>query len=146
MDQTEARKTTILVLVGLALLLILLVIPSLILGNAKTVSLPAGSPFGGQISQYMGMPDDQHNLAVEGKDFAIDNTLYFSGNAWALVHFKALTSRAGDGGYAIFHKQKGMYAMALSPSSAFMSTYLQGMPDDLVAYLHNQGVVYEPSL
>jgi hypothetical protein len=144
MNQTELRGTTRLAIIGLILLLAFFVVPPLVTGNARIVSLQKGSTFGGQISQYLGIPSDQSDLAKEGKDFSIDKSTYFANKAWVLVHFKALTERVGEGGYAIFQKQDGVYNMVLSPSTTFMSTYLTDLPHDLVAHLYTEGLVYEP--
>jgi hypothetical protein len=118
----------------------------MITGNNKVISLSKGTTFGGQIAQYMGIPAEHKDLAVEGKDFTVDKSIRYANDTWAVVHFKTLTDRVAEGGYAVFHKEHGIYTIVISPSTSIMSTYLHGMPDNLVAYLYKQGVVYEPDL
>jgi hypothetical protein len=109
MNQTEIRKTFMLVVVGIVLLIASLTLPPMITGNSKLVSLSSGSTFSGQISQYLGIPDGKKDLAVEGEDYAIETTAYFANKSWAVVHFKALTDRVAEGGYAIFEQKNGMH-------------------------------------
>lgn len=141
MNQNEIRKTVVLTVLGLSLLLASLVAPSIIAGSDKVVSLPVGSTFGGQISQYMGVPEGQTDLAKEGTDFSLDKSTFFANKTWAVVHIKALSNRVAEGGYALFQKKNGVYTLVLSPSTIFTDTSLTGAPDDLVAYLHTQGAV-----
>jgi len=133
------RSGTKLIIVALLLLIALAVRP-IILG-AKLVKLPSAPPLTGQVSQAF-TSGDTATLPRQGKDYQLQNTLYFDNRQWVVTTAKALNTTTNDS-MLILHRQDGIYKVVMGPGSAFPSTQISVLPADVANYLTNLGAVYE---
>lgn len=130
-------------IVFVLLLLVLINIKPVLFGGAKVVTLKSAPPLTSQISQAFTSSANTGPLPVSGKDYTLTDTKYFDNRQWVVTSIKPLNQTITEG-MAILQLQHGIYTVVLGPGTAFASTDVQTMPADLVQYLNQVGIIYDP--
>lgn len=125
-----------------AIALGLVIARSALIANAPQIKLQGAPALTGVISQSLATSSTD-SLPISGRDYRIGEITYFSGQTWLVVPLIPVSNSANSG-YVIMHKTTDGYSVVLGPGSIFASDTTSGMPQDLVAYLKDQGLFYEP--
>ncbi len=125
----------------IVLLIALIFMRSIVFGGATPIQLNSAPALTGQISQALAS-SRTNTVAVYGKDYKLDNTIYFENKTWVVTNIVGLGTITD--GVVVMNKQAGIYQVVLGPGSSFASTSLQGLPSDVAQYLNQKGLIYEP--
>ena len=126
----------------LTLIVLLLSLRPIILGT-PIIRLNTAPKLTGQIALSY-TSTSQQALPIAGKDFTLSNVQYFDNNQWIVANIKPLTARLPEGGMVVLGLNDGVYQVAVGPGTAFSSTSLQALPNDVIQYIRGIGAVYEP--
>lgn len=129
--------------VVLAVIIIALMLTrSVMFGGARPISLTAADPLVGRISQALATGNSTE-LAVPGRDYTLKNTTYFEDKTWVVTTI-APVGGSSYSGMVVLHKSDKVYDVVLGPGTAFSSTELGTLPNNIVLYIKAHGVVYDP--
>ncbi len=143
-DRVEVHNIPALVVILIVVIVGGYVLKISVLGGANAVQLRPAVGFSGVISQSLASSNSKTALPSYGMDYTLTNTAYFDNNAWVITSIVPQDTTSNQS-IAILHKNQGIFRVILGPGTAFASTELGGLPNDVVDYLHKLGVVYEPA-
>ena len=130
---------------GMIILVVLLLLTAryLILGGAsKEVRLDAAPALSGVVSQSLAASQHASDLPLAGRDFTLQNIRHFDSQQWVVAKVQPV-GNTFDPSLVVLEKINGSYEVVLGPGSAFESSYLLSLPEDVAHYLELQGVFYE---
>lgn len=134
---TIAWGAVLLVLFGASIL-----VPSLILGGAKHVTLASGGVFDGRISQTLSS-SVQSSIPTSGRDYKLKVLRYFDDKKWAILAITGTKGGSITDGTVVVKLSSGVYDVVLGPGTAFPASSTVTMPADLTTYLRDGGYLYD---
>lgn len=134
------RKSLVLLCLSLILLVAAVISRNLILGS-QYVTLAPAPVLAGVVSQSLGEGSAQV-LPVNGQDYTFTSH-YLDKGAWVVVQVKPINSNL-NASTMVLQKKDGAYQLYMGPGSAFSTTQLTALPDDVAVYLAQVSGTYTP--
>jgi hypothetical protein len=122
----------------LFLLVTALTIPPSVQGG-NHVRLRVATDFAGPVALAIGA-NGNGDIPEYGKDFSFGEIRSFA--SWKVV--RLTSSGKNYDGMAVLQKSSGVFRVVLGPGTSFSKADTYSMPTDLVQYLNNEGMLYEP--